>query len=296
MKTAQNGAAWLIFVVLLAGIACRLTSPTPAAWSKTPTAQAQAATNTAEAMLRRATFVSGGETLSTPFPTETAQITREPQTQPVQSDEGPWLVYAAKETGILRAYDIGMGKVIEINLPTPIYIEDLIQGHYPGDRYLFIRAGSPLITDELALYQVDLLSNEIKKISPLLSISLQRRIVNQLGTRALETLQAVTQPNGLAWSRDRHFLAFTAALHNDSSDLYVFDTTHDRLQRLNGLFTQNATPFWSPENTWLISQELGNYDPERGWRAENVSGLRIPAFDDQNSLYLPGRESRGKYL
>ncbi len=55
-------------------------------------------------------------------------------------------------------------------------------------------------TDEFGLYQIDLPSTTVTKLTPLLSLVVQRKIVNEEGTRAFDTLRAVTREDGLAWS------------------------------------------------------------------------------------------------
>lgn len=121
---------------------------------------------------------------------------------------------------------------------------------------------------------------------------MQRKIVNEEGTRAFDTLRAVTREDGLAWSPDGRYLAFTAALNVTSSDLYLWDTTTGSIERLNGLYSHSASPFWSPSGNWLITQELGDYTEETGWRSEVVTGVSVPGFDNQNSLYLPSPGSQ----
>ncbi len=281
----------LILFILGAGMACQLTSPTPASWSGTPTAIARAATNAAVRLTQQAGMSE--ENIYTPTASPTQERST-PTPQETIEASGPWLVYTAPSGAALHAYDVHAGTTLKLNLPEPIYSSDLTRGLSPQGESLFVRAGSPLNVDELALYQIALPSTEVVKRTPLMSLSLQRKIVNQEGDRAFETLEAITQSDGLAWSPDGRYLAFTAALDNESSDLYVFDTRNDRIDRLNGLYTQNASPFWSPDSNILISQELGNYDQESGWRSENVTGIRVPGYDDQNTLYLPDLSSKGE--
>jgi len=276
-----------ILVVLLASIACQLTSPTPASWSGTPTARALGATNTAVARTLQAALEN-----VTPLPPTSTPTLRQvtPQPEETRVVDGPWLIYLAPDGTGLQAYDVEAEITQVIDLPSPIYIEDLYAGLSPqGDR-LLIRAGSPLNTDELALYQIDLPSLRVTKQTPLLSLVLQRRIVNQIGTLAFDTLEVVTRSDSLAWSPDGRFLAFTAALANETSDLYVLDTLNNRIDRLNGLSSQAATPFWALNSSWLISQELSRVSG--GWRVEVVSEIGVPGFGDQNVLYLPEPSSQ----
>ncbi len=283
--------AWVILLTLGAGMACQMTSPRPASWAGTPTAEAWSTriALTQAAMGGQDAFVftpTAATVLPDPTPTETTTPT------PRIESHGPWLVFPGTDGLGLQAYDIRAQTFTEILLPAPIIIADLVRGRAPDGSTLIMRAGSPKNTDEFALYQIDLPSFEVSQVSPLLSINLQRKIVNEEGTRPFETLQTVTRPDGLAWSPDGRFLAFTAALHNETSDLYVLDTLNDRINRLNGLFTQNASPLWSPNGDWLISQELEFVHRLESWRSELVTGLRVPTFDSQNTVYLPPIESQ----
>jgi len=293
MKTISRTCLFVLIFILGTGLACQLTSPTPASWSGTPTAEMRAATNTAYALTQQAR--PEDDRVFTPT-ASASEVERTMTPRPTQTADGPWLLYLSPAEDALHLYDIEAKLTTEIQLPQPVVASDLVRGYSSQNGRLIMRAGSSLNADELALYQIDLPSTDITKVSPLLSLALQRKIVNEEGLRAPETLQAIIRADGLAWSPNGRFLAFTAALDNDSSDLYVYDTQNDRVERLNGLYSQNASPFWSPGSDWLVSQELGGYNQEFGWRSEIVTGLRIPGFDDQNTLYLPISGSRGEVI
>lgn len=279
----------LILVFVLTGLACQLTSPTPASWAGTPTAEAREATNAAINLTQQAALDEAES--ATPTPTELSATATPKPTIPV---DGPWVVLPAPQPGTLWAYDLDAGVTLEITLPEPIFTEDLVDGLSPDGHTLVVRAGSELNTDELALYKIDLPSTTVTKLTPLLSLTVQRKIVNQEGTRAFDTLRAVTAADGLAWSPDGRYLAFSAALEFTSSDLYLWNAETGSLERLNGLYSHSATPVWSPGGTWLVVQEMGEYSDEAGWRSEVVSGLRVPSFNDQNTLYLPATGSQGE--
>ena len=279
-----------IFFLLILGIglACQLTSPTPASWSRTPTARARGLTSTAILLTQAARSDDDFFGTPTQIPVKpTLTVTHQPNI-PV---DGPWLLYPGPAGDALHAFDLEARKITAVELPQPIYWEDLKHGLSPDGRKLFIRAGSPTETDQLALYEINLLSGESTKVTPLLTLLLQRRIVNQQGTRAFDVLEVVTRPDGLAWSPDSRYLAFCAALDNQSTDLYLYDSLNNRISRVNGLATHNATPMWGLDSNWLVSQELNKTTTDR-WRSENVSGFTIPGFDDQNTFYLPGLESQ----
>lgn len=281
---------WLILVMILGvGFACQLTSPTPASWSGTPTARARALTNTAIALTQetgsdRDWIVTPTEGILENVPTRTPQPTAIPN--------GPWLVFQSPEGKALNAYDVDAETIASLKLPEPIIWEDLRNGLSPDGKKLIVRAGSPTETDQLALYEIDLASNQVRKTTPLLSLLLQRKIVNQEGTRAFDVLEVITRPGGIAWSPDSRYLAFSAGLDNQTSDLYVFDSEDGKITRVNGLPTDNTAPVWGTSDNTLVSQELGRIGDGGAWRVENVTGVKVPEFDNQNTYYLPVAESK----
>jgi hypothetical protein len=298
MENRKAPIVWIITLVLATGMACQLTSPRPASWAGTPTAEARM-TEIAltQAALRGDADYVFTPTLPTAIPEETPTLTSTPTPQITM--KGPWLIFAAPNGTGLNAYDIQAGVTHQISLPEPIIADDLVSGYASDSNALFIRAGSVMNAEELALYQIDLPSIGdsstnfvVSRISSLLSISLQRQIVNQEGNRAQEALTAVTRPDGLAWSPDGRFLAFTAALVNETSDLYVLDTLNNRVNRANRYLTQNASPLWSPDSSWLISQEIELNRFAEDWRAADVGGVIMPSFINQDNIYPPPSDSR----
>ena len=288
----KHGKLCLIVLCLFSGLACRLTSPTPASWSGTPTAQSQAKTETIVAQTAQAFFDDAPTEIPLPeLPTEDDST---PTPSPTPALDGPWLVFPDPEGSMLQAYDVDARLSLEIELPQPIQFNDLLSGRSPEGGSLFIRAGSPENFDELALYRVSLPEGEVTRISPLLSLELQRQIINEQSDRALETLQAVTRLDSLRWSPSGRYLAFSAALDNPSSDLYLYDAWGGRVARLNGLYTHNGSPFWAPGSNWLVSQEYDFLPSVDGWKAVNVTAIRVPGYDDQNTLFLPPAESQSE--
>ncbi len=285
----HHGITRVLLGVMLFGVgmACQLTSPRPASWAGTPTAEAQktifALTQSSIGSTR---FVFTPTVSATLPPSSTATFTATPV--PTKKTKGPWLIYPASHGTALSVRELDTGTAFEIPLPEPILIGDLITGRSPEGHKLFIRAGSVMNAEELALYQIDLYSFEVNRVTPLLSIKLQRQIVNQEGTRAVDAFATVTRPDGLAWSPDGRFLAFSAALNNDNSDLYIYDTFNKRVTRVNFFLTQNASPTWGPTSKWLISQELENNLPDgQDGYATLVTGLIAPGFILIDQIYQP---------
>lgn len=288
MKAVKQNWVWAALVLAGVSLACQLTSPTPASWSGTPSAEAREATENALALTQTAQVTVETQTPVTVTPTV---VLATPTEKPTAAVDGPWLVFPSADATYLIAYDLDAKVSLEIELPLPIITSDLKRGLSPDGHTLMIRAGIETNTDELAIYRIDLPTGEVKKITPLLSVTNQRKLVNESGSRVFQTLEAVTREDGLAWSPDGSYLAFIAALENNSADLYVLDLERGRIERLNGVYSQSASPFWGPLSNWLVTQELEDYDAETGWRAEAVSGLHFPGYYDQSTLYLPANGS-----
>lgn len=280
---------WLgLLVILLLQVcsACQAVSVTPEPSSTQ--------TQTEETMSSTQTPLEDVEEDPTPTAETQPTTTETPTPQPTVVVDGPWIVYPAPDGGGLHAYDVESDTILEISLPEPIYTCDLVTGLSPDGHTLIVRAGSPLNTDEFALYQIDLPSTEVTKITPLLSLSIQREIISGEDEQALAVFSAVTRDDGLAWSADGRYLAFTAALESSTSDLYIYNAEKDSIGRVNGLYTQSASPFWAPEGNWLVNQELSSADSETGWRADVVEVFSIPGYADQSALYVPGGQSQGE--
>ncbi len=194
----------LVLVILVISLACQLTAPTPVMWEATATALIRAETNVVVLATQRAIDAENADLM----PTSTSAVSQPTKTPtPEIITDGPWLVYPAPDGSGIHAFDLDSHEILILNLPEPIYTADLMRGLSPDRETLVVRAGSPENFDELALYQIDLPSLEVVKISPLLSLDIQRDIVNEESSRALETLQVVTDPDGIAWSPNGRFLA-----------------------------------------------------------------------------------------
>jgi hypothetical protein len=258
--------------------------------------QAQSTANETEVLQTQTQELITTSPALTEEPSQTEEGQPTPADTPIPQStvvsDGPWLVYPAPDGSGIHAFDVEEEVILEILLPEPVFIGDLIAGLSPNGHTLVLRAGSPSNTDELALYQVDFPSGQVSKITPLLSLSNQRAFINGEDEQAVITFAAVTRTDGIAWSPDGHFLAFTAALDNNSSDLYVLNTITDHIARLNGLYAQSASPFWAPQSNWLVTQELGSSETETGWRSEFVEVVSIPDYSDQYTLYVPSSQSQ----
>ena len=73
---------------------------------------------------------------------------------------------------------------------------------------------------------------------------------------------SVTSWSKPTWSPDGRYLAFVAAIEGPSSDLYVYDSLQDKIERKSSGPNQAADPIWSPNGTGIIHYEYEYYPIE----------------------------------
>lgn len=286
---AKMRSLTIILLIGLSSLACNLSAPTPQAWVQTPSAAALASTQTASALSSQLTNIPTISATETPLPTTAAL-----PTATKVAEDGPWLVFLAKDRVTLNALDRDTGSITKLDLPALVVLADLKSGLSPSGSGLLLRAGSIDALDELALYLIDSPHEPIDKISPLLSVYLQREYLNQNTGYAAQALLAVQQKDGISWSPDGKLFAFTAALDGDSSNIYLFDTVKNRLDRMTVRFRQNLTPAWSPDMQWLIFQEALSLSDSITWNTSQVSGVSMPDYAITKILYLPIDDGLGE--
>ncbi|MDY6867124.1 MAG: hypothetical protein SVT56_04350, partial [Chloroflexota bacterium] len=125
-------------LLLTMGLACRLTSPTPAAWSDTSTSQPviTATIDLSQTQDPGVTNDDGKTPTEPPFPDDNT-----PTPKSTLPSDGPWLVYPAPDGEGVHVYDVESGDILEISLPEPLIMLDLTQGLSPDGHTLIVRAG-----------------------------------------------------------------------------------------------------------------------------------------------------------
>jgi len=282
---------WALIGLVLATLACSLSAPTPAAWSGTPTAEVRNATSTAYAATRAAELTAMPTLPPTKTPTPVGMT---PTASSNITAGGPWLIFPAHDGASLIAYDPELGMLTDLELPPLANLRDLQDGLSGDGKVLLLRAGSIENLNELALYKVTDPNEPIEKITPLLSIYLQRQIINQVGKRPARAMSTVLEDGGIAWSPNNNQVVFAAALDADSGDLYLMDLSKVNLERLTAKYAQDLSPTWSPGGDWIVFEEAETQLENGDWRFTAVSAFRIPRFDETRFLYLPPSASIGE--
>ena len=265
--------------VLLFGLACRYTAPTPAAWAPSSTAEVDARTRAAQE-----TSSALAETRSpVNIPTETLT----PVARPTAAEDGPWLVFPDAQGEHIYAVDSDSGTLIPISLPMLTDPLDIIGGRAPDGARVLLRAGTPDKLEDLGLYELTNPWIPPRFLTSLLSGELQEAILQQDGIQPQMTLQAVQQPHPVSWTRDGQIAVFSAALDGASADLYLYRPEGGSLTRLNQRFQQDFSPLWSPDQDWIVFQEVNSYATISTWKISMVGALSMPNGAITRYLHIP---------
>ncbi|HOE34959.1 MAG: hypothetical protein GX415_04775 [Chloroflexi bacterium] len=265
--------------LLLLGLACRYTAPTPAAWAPSSTAEVDART--------RAALETGTTTARTLSPIITYTDTPVPVPRPTDAEDGPWLIFPDAQGEHLYAADRDSGTLIPITLPLLTDPLDIIGGKAPDGTRVLLRAGTPEKLDELGMYELTNPWNPPRMLTSLLSAELQEAVLQQDGIQPQMALQAVQQPNPVSWSGDARTAVFPAALDGPSADLYLYQPENGSLKRLNQRFQQDFSPLWSPDQDWIVFQEVNSYATISDWKISLVGALSMPNGAITHYLHVP---------
>jgi len=265
--------------VLLLGLACRYTAPTPVAWAPTATAEQDART--------RAALATDSASGATRGPASLPTKTNTPYPRPTAAEDGPWLIFPDAVGERLYALDQDSGTLIPIALPKLTDPRDIIGGRAPDGARVLLRAGSPEELAELGLYELRSPWEPARQLTSLLSESLQEAVLQNDGIQAQMALQAVQQPNPISWSGDGTSAVFPAALDGPSADLYLYRPGSPGLVRLNQRFQQDFSPLWSPGQEWIVFQEVNSYATISEWKISLVGALSMPTGAITRYLHIP---------
>ncbi len=72
-----------------------------------------------------------------------------------------------------------------------------------------------------------------------------------------------------------------------SADLYLYRPGASALTRLNQRFQQDFSPLWSPEQDWVVFQEVNSYATINEWKLSLVGALSMPNGAVTHYLHVP---------
>ncbi len=243
-----------------------------------------------------ATVAPGQKPTAIPTQVPTPSRTSEPTAAPTSasapqglSANGPWLVYNT-DHGIFAVNADGTGR--KLLTDTTSLRNDLPEGTSSSGSWLALRTGDNPVegasttAQTLMLSMLHLPDGQFKTITPLFSPEMDKAIRDAQGDRtdAVEAGIAIAFNRGsLSWSPDGRYLAFIAAIDGPSSDLYSYDTQTGQIHRLTDGLNQAATLSWSPDNKWIVHQEVESFGTGAGW---NVKALWAAAPDGSQTKKL----------
>lgn len=270
-----------LVVLIAASLACTFSSPTPVAWSLTPTDSPVTATGPATRVFTQRTPTLQPTSAGTALPA------------PTKAQAGPWLVFARSQGQEVAAVQPDGNAVASVTLPSALLsASDLHDGASSTSGWLAVRVGQPgQASFSLAL--IHLPEGKLEQVTPLTSSEVADTIQQASPEQPSQTAQALSQPHTLAWSPDGRYLAFIAAIDGPSTDVYLLDTQNQKIQRLTRGSNQAATPLWSPDSLWVITQEVERFDADGRWK---VTAVWAAATDHHETrrLYTPPSNSTGE--
>ena len=277
----------LVASLLVVSVACRFSSPTPVAWSGTSTAKVLGLTQTAAAPSATAT--------PPPIPTETPPVPETtPRTDAAIPADGPWLIFPNENNTMLYALDRDTGELATLNLPPLVELGDLAVGIAPDSSSLVLRAGNLDTLENLGLYRVQNPVDPPELVSPLLADFVIKSIGERNDPQASFALQAVLQPNALAWKPNSQSVVFPAAIEGVAANLRAYQPASGKVTRLSVRYQQNFSPLWNPSGQTLLFQEVDTLNNPSAWKPYLVTSLNLGNPGNLYYLYKPPANSQAE--
>jgi hypothetical protein len=277
-----------VLMLLAAGLACTFLTPTPVAWSLTPTGGPSPQPSATAPLAAQPAPAGTAAPSAIPSPLPTAAVTA----SPTASAGGPWLVYARTGGSQVVAREASGASVTPVRLSSPVlWPGDLSTGASPADGWLAVRTGQRDLSD-LSLDLIQFPGGVVRQHIALLSESIRAKL-KATSSGLPDAVAAASQPDALRWSADGRWLAFVGAMDGPSADLYLFDTQTQQTARLTEGLNQVASPIWSPDGLWVVFQEVISFSANPGWK---VGAVWAAATDhhELRKLYMPPTNSTGE--
>ncbi len=277
---------WVILAIMLATLSCNA----PDLDFSDELADLQATpTHTIEAVSPTEIPESTATPSPTPSVTETPAVPHGPTMTPMAgsanpttplTEEGPWLVYRAKEkldwpsqdTFMFITNENGSGRQSLTSEALPPF-ESVVSP--AGDRFAYILQAEDAGDDVPHLVIRGIPDGEVEIDLALVSpeifdqVSEEEEVLEQI-------LQAVSSDASIAWSPHGHYLAFTAALNDTNADLYRFDTWSDNIRQLTHEVNHAYQPSWASDGEWILHLEVERFDEDGEW---DVAAMSASTFD-----------------
>ena len=111
------------------------------------------------------------------------------------------------------------------------------------------------------------------------------------GDPGFEAVRAMEFSNGLAWSPDGRFLAFSAAMDGDSADVYLYDRRDGAVTRLSNESGHASSLHWSPDGRFIEYVSVESFGTGAGMA---MVGLWAIDMQTREAVMLERLESGGE--
>lgn len=239
--------------------------------------------------------------LPTPLPTRTPTITPtrtstpiipatvDPQLLGTPFEAGPWLIISSSDGLWALSYDAY--QLVQLEASPILAPARLESGMSPSGAHLaYILSSGPQKPGGLTLVIQHLPDGQRRAVIQLSADSGSSSSEESSNTDAR---RAILSMEGLAWSPDGRWLAFTGMQDNLSADLYVYSLDNDQVTRLTESSQHEINPVWSPDSTRIVYQVTGEI-PESG--APRVSAVQVVDARNGAISLLYQTSSRGETL
>lgn len=217
---------------------------------------------------------------STATPKNTATPTLEPRVKGLQP-KAPWLIVSAQD-GLWAANMDGSNLVSLMEKSYPGI--DLDQAISPATHQIAVLTSDQDDSRSLALQIIFLPDGGLHKVTDLTTQDIEPDS---------NAIQAIVKEPSYAWSPDGKKLAFVGALDGPNADVYVYDMSNRKIQKVSQDDGQDFSPSWSPDGKSILYFEADTF----GTGAEiSIKGMWLAAADGSGSELLESSESAGEQM
>ncbi len=227
-------------------------------------------------------------TLTPPAPIPTS--TPESPATSLQPDV-PWLIVSTSD-GLWAADKDGSNPVqlapkswLDINLQASI--------SSTAHKIAYISSGTDYYHG-LALNLISLPDGKIQKVTDLTTSSTEPGESDSPGTPKLEAMRAISeQIPSYAWSPDGKQLAFIGSLDGPKADVYVYDLSSGKIQKVSNDDGLDFLPNWTPDGKSILYFEADGFGTGAGL---SMKGAWLAAADGSGATKLYTPSSSGENL
>ena len=204
------------------------------------------------------------------------------------NSDGPWLLIETGQ-GLWAVNPDGSGLT---QLTTVDYWNGELKAAVQpgGNQVVFISPGN-YDFHHMALNLLTLPDGQVTKLTDLTSPQSEANTNSGPGDSGFEALRAVGERSSYAWSPDGTRLAFAGVMDGPSAEMYLFDTTTQKIGRVSHDNTQDFAPSWSPDGNQLVYLGADGFGTGAGMV---MSGVWAAAGDGSKPRQLYATTSGGE--